>query len=122
MATIDKPSPWYHAAPVHGILIVGAVFFVLPLIWMIATSFKPLDQTMRIPGTVSEALLAKGHRATIDGMEHDVTLERPIAPSPPVVSITACRLARGSASMSPRPGTRKPASGSLAATDLMHHT
>jgi multiple sugar transport system permease protein len=81
VATIDKPAPWYHAAPVHGILIAGAVFFVLPLIWMIATSFKPLEQTMRIPGSVSEALLGRGHRATIDGREYDVTLERAIAPS-----------------------------------------
>jgi multiple sugar transport system permease protein len=81
VATIDKPAPWYHAAPVHAILIVGAVFFVLPLVWMIATSLKPLEQTMRIPGSVSEALVGRGHRATIDGREYDVTLERPIVPS-----------------------------------------
>jgi len=81
MATIDKPAPWYIATPVHGILLVGAVFFVLPLVWMIATSFKPLEQTLRVPDSVSEALFGTGHRATIDGTEYDVTLERPIAPS-----------------------------------------
>jgi len=82
VATIDKPSPWYHAAPIHAILIVGAVFFVLPLVWMIATSFKPLEQTLRVPSSVGEALLGQGHRATIDGREYDVTLERSIVPSP----------------------------------------
>jgi len=82
VATIDKPIPWYHAAPVHGILIAGAVFFVLPLVWMIATSLKPLEQTLRVPSSLGEALLGKGHRATIDGREYDVTLERSIAPSP----------------------------------------
>lgn len=81
MATIDKPTPWYIATPVHGILLVGAVFFVLPLVWMIATSFKPLEQTLRVPDSVGEALFGTGHRATIDGTEYDVTLERPIAPS-----------------------------------------
>ena len=81
MATIDKPAPWYHAAPVHAILVVGAVFFVLPLVWMIATSLKPLEQTLRVPSSVGEALLGRGHRATIDCHEYDVTLERPIAPS-----------------------------------------
>jgi multiple sugar transport system permease protein len=81
VATIDKPIPWYHAAPVHGILIAGAVFFLLPLVWMIATSLKPLEQTLRVPSSVGEALLGKGQRATIDGKEYDVTLERPIAPT-----------------------------------------
>src|ERR1700687_1385719 len=26
---------------VHGILMLGAVFMVLPMVWMLATSFKP---------------------------------------------------------------------------------
>lgn len=83
MATADRPLEWYKAAPLHGILLGGAVFFVLPLVWMVATSLKPLDQTMRVPDSVGEALLGTGHRAVIDGREYEVTLERPLAPSPP---------------------------------------
>lgn len=81
MATEDKPTPWYLAAPIHGILLVGAIFFVLPLFWMIATSFKPLEQTLKVPGSVTEALVGVGHRAEIDDHVYDVTLERPITPS-----------------------------------------
>jgi multiple sugar transport system permease protein len=81
MAATDKPTPWYLAAPIHGILLVGAIFFVLPLVWMVATSFKPLEQTLRVPESVTEALVGVGHRAEIDGHVYDVTLERPITPS-----------------------------------------
>ncbi|MFC1713168.1 carbohydrate ABC transporter permease [Candidatus Poribacteria bacterium] len=81
MPTADKPTPWYLAAPIHGILLVGAVFFVLPLAWMISTSFKPLEQTLRVPQSVKEALVGVGHRVEIDGTVYDVTLERPIVPS-----------------------------------------
>jgi multiple sugar transport system permease protein len=81
MSTTDKPTRWYMAAPIHGILLVGAVFFVLPLLWMIATSFKPLEQTLKVPGSVKEALFGIGHRAEINGLVYDVVLERAIAPS-----------------------------------------
>ena len=81
MPTTDKPMPWYQAAPVHGILLIGAVFFVLPLVWMITTSFKPLDQTLKVPESVTEALVGVGHRAEIDGRLYEVVLERPITPS-----------------------------------------
>lgn len=81
MATVDKPLPWHRAAPVHGILLVGAVFFVLPLFWMIATSLKPLQQTLRMPESVKEALVGLGHRADIDGRMYDVDMDRPIVPS-----------------------------------------
>jgi len=81
MPTTDKPTPWYLAAPIHGILIVGSIFFVLPLLWMIVTSFKPLEQTLKIPGSVKEAFVGIGHRAEIDGREYNVVLERAITPS-----------------------------------------
>ena len=81
MSTADRPLKWYAAAPIHGMLAAGAVFFVLPLVWMIATSFKPLEQTLRVPGSIGEAVLGTGHRAEIDGREHEVTLERPVEPS-----------------------------------------
>ena len=81
MSTTDKPTRWYLAAPIHGILLVGSIFFVLPLFWMIATSLKPLEQTLKVPESITEALVGVGHRAEIDGSRYDVVLERPIAPS-----------------------------------------
>ncbi len=76
----DRPMRWYLAAPVHGILLVGAVFFVLPLAWMVATSLKPLEQTLEVPGSLAEALVGMGHRAEIGGKAYQVTLERRIEP------------------------------------------
>ena len=29
----------------HAILLLGAVFMVLPMLWMLATSFKPAPET-----------------------------------------------------------------------------
>ena len=81
MSTSDKPTPWYLAAPIHGILLVGAVFFVLPLLWMISTSLKPLEQTLKVPESIKEALVGLGYRAEINGQVYNVTLERPIIPS-----------------------------------------
>lgn len=81
MSSSDKPTPWYLATPVHGILLVGAIFFVLPLLWMIATSFKPLEQTLKVPESITEALVGVGHRAEIDGRVYEVVLERQIMPS-----------------------------------------
>lgn len=34
---------------IHAVLLVGSALFLFPLIWMISTSLKPLDQTMRMP-------------------------------------------------------------------------
>jgi multiple sugar transport system permease protein len=34
---------------VHGVLIAGALLFLFPLVWMIATSLKPIEETMRMP-------------------------------------------------------------------------
>ena len=75
MPTSDKPTPWYLAAPIHGILLVGSIFFVLPLVWMIVTSFKPLEQTLKVPESVKEAFVGVGYRAKIDGRVYDVVLE-----------------------------------------------
>ncbi len=34
---------------IYTVLIAGAVLFMLPLLWMISTGLKPLDQTMSMP-------------------------------------------------------------------------
>lgn len=76
----DRPS-WYLRLPIHAALAAGALFFLLPLVWMIATSLKPLDQTMRYPDSVKSVFLGEGHRAKIDGKLYDVTLERRVEPT-----------------------------------------
>jgi len=81
MSVTERQAPWYMRTGVHLILLVGAAFFVLPLLWMIATSLKPLDQTLRPPGSVREAILGTGHRARIGGKLVEVVLEQEIKPS-----------------------------------------
>ncbi|HUS57529.1 MAG TPA: carbohydrate ABC transporter permease [Planctomycetota bacterium] len=78
----DRKPEWHLRVCIHSILLVGALFFALPLVWMIATSLKPLDQTMKFPDSPRELLLGQGTRADIDGQRYDVLLEREIAPSP----------------------------------------
>ena len=75
---IDRRPPWYARVSIHAILAAGGVFFLLPLVWMISTSLKPLSQTMREPNSLTEAFLAIGYRATIDGKEYEVVQEREI--------------------------------------------
>ncbi len=38
-------------ALLYGVLLAGAVSFLFPLVWMLSTSLKPLDQTMHMPPT-----------------------------------------------------------------------
>lgn len=78
----DKRPPWHVRSAIHLILIAGGVFFVLPLLWMVATSLKPLDQTLRTPDSIQGAFAAWGYRATIEGREYLVVLERPMELSP----------------------------------------
>lgn len=67
---------------IHAMLAAGALFFVMPLVWMVSTSLKPLSQTMRQPESIKEALFGMGHTARIDGVSHEVVLERRISPAP----------------------------------------
>ena len=77
---VDKSTAWIARGTIHLILITGGLFFVLPLLWMVATSFKPLDQTMRRPDSLRHAFLGEGVRARIDGHVIPVTKERLIHP------------------------------------------
>ena len=78
----ERRPDWYLRVCIHAILIVGALFFALPLVWMMSTSLKPLSQTMKYPDGVTDALLGTGHSATIDGKRTSVELEREIKPGP----------------------------------------
>jgi multiple sugar transport system permease protein len=72
----DKRPPWYQRLLIHAILLGGGVFFVLPLVWMMSTSLKPLDQTMQRPESFATAFLPMGYSAAVDGKECEVVLER----------------------------------------------
>jgi multiple sugar transport system permease protein len=37
------------ALAIHAVLIVGSILFLFPLVWMISTALKPIDQTMIMP-------------------------------------------------------------------------
>jgi len=80
-AASEKKAPWYLRVCIHAILATGAVFFLLPLVWMMATSLKPLSETMKYPETVADIFVGSGHRAAIDGKTYDVVLEREVRPS-----------------------------------------
>jgi len=73
----ERKAAWHHRTVIHLVLLTGAAFFLLPLLWMIATSLKPLDQTMQKPESLTKAFLAVGYSAQIDGKTYDVT-RRPI--------------------------------------------
>jgi len=74
----EKKTPWHLRTVVHLVLIVGGLFFILPLVWMIATSLKPLDQTLMRPESLTTAFFATGYHATINGTEYPVTRDRPV--------------------------------------------
>ena len=38
-------------AVVYAVLLSGALVFMLPLLWMISTGLKPIEQTMSLPPT-----------------------------------------------------------------------
>jgi len=77
----DRKAAWYLRVCVHAILAGGAVFFVLPLVWMIATSLKPLSETMKYPESVADVFIGEGHRAMIGGRKYEVVLEREVKPA-----------------------------------------
>jgi multiple sugar transport system permease protein len=77
----EKRAPWYLRMVIHAILGVGAIFFLLPLVWMVATSLKPLSETMKYPESISDVFIGVGHQATIDGRRYEVIREREIKPT-----------------------------------------
>ena len=78
----ERKLPLLSRMSIHAILLVGALFFALPLMWMIATSLKPLSQTMKYPENPAEVFVGTGHHATIDGKRYSVTVERQVTPTP----------------------------------------
>jgi multiple sugar transport system permease protein len=38
-----------HKAAIHAVLVILSLVFLIPLFWMISTSLKPIEETMRMP-------------------------------------------------------------------------
>jgi len=77
----ERKLAWHVKLVIQVILITGGAFFLLPLVWMMATSLKPLEDTMKTPETVSDVFAGKGYRCEIDGTTYPVTRERRIEPT-----------------------------------------
>ncbi len=54
---------------VYTLLVAGSVVFALPLIWLILTSLKPIEQAMTMPPT----WIPRAYYAEIDGKRMEVT-------------------------------------------------
>ena len=79
--TKEKKLHWDVRLYIHAALLGGGIFFLLPLVWMVCTSLKPLDQTMKTPGSLKEFFVGTGHKAVIDGQRYPVVLERTVRPT-----------------------------------------
>lgn len=65
---------------VYAALIALSVVFLFPLVWLIATSLKPIEQTMSMPPT----WLPRAYYAEINGQRMEVTLDHKVSESPEV--------------------------------------
>lgn len=55
---------------VYLLLILGSVVFLIPFVWLLVTSLKPVEQTMSIPPT----WLPRAYYTTLNGQRLEVTL------------------------------------------------
>jgi multiple sugar transport system permease protein len=61
---------------VYVLLIAGSIIFMAPLVWLISTSLKPIEQTMTMP----PVWLPKAYEATINGTKMEVTRDSEVSP------------------------------------------
>jgi multiple sugar transport system permease protein len=68
-------------------LLLGGVsiLFVMPFVWMVSTSLKPIDQAMSLPLT----LIPRAYYATVEGQRREVTLDFAVAQSGVVAEVTS---------------------------------
>lgn len=66
-----KPRPPLSRALLYVLLIGASGLFLTPFVWLVATSLKPIEQTMVLPPT----LLPRAHYAEIDGRRLEVTID-----------------------------------------------
>jgi ABC-type glycerol-3-phosphate transport system permease component len=66
---------------VQVLLIVLSAAFVMPFVWLLSTSLKPIEQTLSLPIT----FLPRAYYATLDGRRQEVTLDFPVTQAGAVV-------------------------------------
>ena len=55
----------------YALLLTGSVIYLFPLVWLLLTSLKPIEQTMSMPPT----WLPRAYYATLNGKRMEVTLD-----------------------------------------------
>lgn len=55
----------------YTLLIAASVLFLLPFVWLVSTSLKPIEQTLALP----PKFLAYGYYAVLDGERREVTID-----------------------------------------------
>ncbi|MEI6083742.1 MAG: carbohydrate ABC transporter permease [Verrucomicrobiota bacterium] len=73
-----QPRTTFTRILVYLLLLAGAGVFLFPLLWLLLTSLKPIEQTMSMP----PKWLPRAYFATIDGQRLEVTLG-PVEPDRP---------------------------------------
>ncbi|HEY9155045.1 MAG TPA: hypothetical protein VIM69_07945, partial [Opitutaceae bacterium] len=68
---------------IYTLLVGASVLFVIPFVWLLATSVKPLEQTMTIPPT----WIPKAYFTQFEGRRVEVTLDFKQAQSGAVVTL-----------------------------------
>jgi len=63
-----KPRAWPVRLLIHITLIAGSIAFLFPLLWLISTSLKPIEEAMQLP----PQWLPRCYYATIDGQKVQV--------------------------------------------------
>jgi len=61
----------------YALLLAGSVIFLFPLVWLLLTSLKPIEQTMTMPPT----WIPRAYYATLNGQRLEVTPDHFIAES-----------------------------------------
>lgn len=56
---------------IYALLLGASLMFLTPFVWLIATSLKPIEQTMALPPT----LFPRAYYAAIDGRRTEVTID-----------------------------------------------
>ncbi len=70
---------------IYALLIAASMLFLTPFVWLIASSLKPLEQTMVMPPT----LIPHAYYAAIDGKRVEVTIDFTIKQPGVVVDVVA---------------------------------
>ncbi len=71
-----KPRTPLARALVYGLLVIGAVIFASPLLWLVSTSLKPIEQTTTTP----PQWLPRAYRAPVNGHMMEVSRDYEVTP------------------------------------------